>query len=288
VSSPSNRGSNISISLTAKRFYWIPFSFYKGTSFQGNGGGHLTPIVSTISTISTILTILTNQTNKADLIKPIKFILKILLAVFSILLIIAVFETGFFLYILNHDATLQKADLITVFGGREGRTREAYKLVEQGYAENLMISPANIKQLQIFDRHYGTGIEFKKIIEKKARTTFENALYLKRTISNAGYKSLILVTSWDHIPRSFLLLKIMLFNSDVQIFPYTVTTGKLNRDNWYRYGIGWKMVCNEMIEVWGSLVELIRYHVIGKLPETRPGKKGTLNRIKNMLRFEMD
>jgi hypothetical protein len=47
-----------------------------------------------------------------------------------------------------------------------------------------------------------------------------------RTIVKAhGFRSLILVTSWNRMPRSHLLLKAMRIGSNIDIYMHTVHTG---------------------------------------------------------------
>ena len=72
------------------------------------------------------------------------------------------------------------------------------------------------------------------------------------------------------MPRSYLLLKAMIGGSEV-IQPHPIATGNVDQTNWYRHRTGWKMVYNEMVEFWGSLIELARYKVSGELPEQVPG-----------------
>jgi len=48
------------------------------------------------------------------------------------------------------------------------------------------------------------------------------------------------------------------------------------------------MVHNEMVEFWGSLVELVRYRISGELPAEAPGKSGLAYRLKQILLFKID
>jgi len=51
---------------------------------------------------------------------------------------------------------------------------------------------------------------------------------------------------------------------------------------------GWKMVCNERVEFWGSLIELVKYRVRGDLSDDVPGRSGLAGRLKPFLLFEID
>ena len=193
----------------------------------------------------------------------------------------------FFLHILQEKPVIVAADIVVAFEGRLGRAREAYALADQEYAPALVISPANDQRLATYDRQFRPGRSFVKLHEEKARTTFENALYTADIIKHKGFKSVILVTSWDHMPRSYLLLRLMLMSSGSRIYPHTVATGAITQRNWYRHTLGWKMVYNEMVETWGSLLECARYRTTGQIPLNEPGRSGLLARLKKLLLFDI-
>jgi len=48
------------------------------------------------------------------------------------------------------------------------------------------------------------------------------------------------------------------------------------------------MVCNERVEFWGSLIELVKYRVRGDLSDDVPGRSGLAGRLKPFLLFEID
>ena len=197
-------------------------------------------------------------------------------------------QSAYFLTMLGGEKELQKADLIVAFAGRDNRTAEAYRLLEQSLAPNLAISPATDKSLLVYEKKYLPSQPFGRIIEEKARTTLENAVYTKRILEENGFRSAILVTSWDHMPRSFFLLKAMILGSGVAVQPVMTATGRLDAGNWRRHSTGWKMVYNEMVEFWGSLIELAKYKLSGELPEKAPGKSSLSGRLKQLLLFDVD
>jgi uncharacterized SAM-binding protein YcdF (DUF218 family) len=174
------------------------------------------------------------------------------------------------------------------FQGRDGRARAAYKLVGSGRAPVLVISPATERQLRAYDHTYLPGQQVERIIERKARTTFENALYTRQIIKENGFQSVILVTSWNHLPRSCLLLNILSLGSGTRIHPYGVTTGRLDRQNWYHHTVGWKMLYNEMVECWGSLIEWMTFRTRGGLSISQPGKSPIFSGLKKLLLFDVD
>jgi uncharacterized SAM-binding protein YcdF (DUF218 family) len=217
-----------------------------------------------------------------------KALRRITLAVFTVPVLLLALEAGYFLRMLSHEREIGKADLIVAFEGRDDRAAQAYRLLELSYAPNLVISPATEKKLQVYERRYVPFQPFGRIIEDKSRTTLENAVYTKAILKDHAFESAILVTSWDHMPRSYFLLKMLTRGLDIKIQPRMVPTGKLDQANWYRHTAGWKMLYNEMVEFWGSMMELMKYGLTGDLPEEAPGKSSLAGRLKQLLLFDVD
>ena len=222
-----------------------------------------------------------------EIISP-RTLKRFLLVLVPLPALLLVLEAGFFAWVLTEDNDLQKADLIVAFEGGYDRVRTAYSLVDQSYAPNLLISPAAEKKLTVYEKRYNPSQPFVRVVEDKARTTLQNAVYTKRMLEDNHFRSAILITSWDHMPRSYFLLRAMTLGSEVKIQPHPVATGGVNQANWYRHSAGWKMVYNEMVEFWGSLIELARYKVSGELPEQVPGGSSLAARLKQLLLFKID
>ncbi len=47
-----------------------------------------------------------------------------------------------------------------------------------------------------------------------------------------------------------------------------------------------KAIYNEMVELWGSLVEAVSFRIRGKLPENDPKDNSTVKSIKSFLLFQ--
>ena len=208
------------------------------------------------------------------------------LAVLPFVLLAA--QAGYFVWALSNVQDPQKADVIVSFEGAYDRARAAYGLVDQSYASNLLISPSTERQLAFYEKRFKPTRPYQHILEEKARTTFENALFTEAAIKKNNLKSVILVTSWDHMPRAYLLLRAMTLGSGVRVAPHRVATGSLSQDNWYRHRKGWKMIYNEIIEFWGSLAELANYKIKGRVSDQVPGQSGLVGRLKQMLLFKLD
>jgi uncharacterized SAM-binding protein YcdF (DUF218 family) len=197
-------------------------------------------------------------------------------------------EAALFLTILLDDDGLAKADLIAVFAGSPDRIEAGYRLVSSSYGENLAISPATEGMLDHYERRYRPAATFTRIMERQARTTFENALLTGELATTNGFKSVIVVTSWYHLPRSFILLRLLSLGSELDTQGFGVATGKISLANWYRHGVGWKMVYNEMVECWGSFLELVQFKWSGRLPEKESQPSATLALLKRIFLFEIN
>ena len=219
-----------------------------------------------------------------NVFKP-RFVLFLPLLILGLLLFT---EAAYFLCMLSGESDIRRADLIVAFDGRPERTREAYRLIEGNYASNLVVSPATERRLRILKDKYLPERPFAGIPEQRARTTLENAIFTQRIMADRRLDSAILVTSWDHMPRAYFLLRLLCLGTGIRIRTHEVATGRIDGSNWYRHKGGLKMVYNEMVELWGSLLEYAQYRIKGSLPEGAPGKSAFLGRMKKLLLFEID
>ena len=116
------------------------------------------------------------------------------------------------------------------------------------------------------------------IIEPKARTTFENALYCSQIIKSEKFKKVLLVTSDFHLPRALFLLKTMLIGSKVQVLPVEARPNN-------RADTDFKLIYDETVCFWGSIGEMIFYAIIGRTPEYAPKDWPVVRYVKNTVLF---
>ncbi|MCP4269346.1 MAG: YdcF family protein [Candidatus Brocadiaceae bacterium] len=208
--------------------------------------------------------------------------------IFALFIILFIFECTCFYTVLSKKHSPEKADLTAVFMGGAGRAEYGYKLAKSGATKYVTFSPAESEKIQSLEGQFGildSGVSL--IIEEKARTTFENALYVKEIVSNNGFKSIILITSFYHMPRSYFLLRTMLFGSDVKIIPVIVPTEKINENNWFKESKGRRLIANELIKFWGSLLEVGMYTVKRDVPQTSPKEMKVLQFLRSKLLFKI-
>lgn len=209
-----------------------------------------------------------------------KFIFKSMLVAWILVGILIGIEIVYFYQILSDDTPLEKADMIVVFVGSAGRIEAGHKLAIAGYAPYLVISPAIRTKVKAYSEKYGLSPTVKYAIEDKARSTFENALYTKKIILEHKFNSVILVTSSCHLPRSHILLKMLLAGDKIKIQPFGIE--KNQRDLISPKG---KIIYNEMLKVWGSIAELLSYKVRGRVSQQNKEDWRVIKRLKSTFLF---
>ena len=127
---------------------------------------------------------------------------------------------GIYAYMLKY-SVIPSADAIVVLTGGADRLPTALSLLEKKKAPKMLISGVNSKVSMgaLFGR---IDKEFLDQIELgyKADNTFENALETKEWTEKNKIKSILLVTSFYHMPRSLFELRSAM--SDIQIYPVPV------------------------------------------------------------------
>ena len=176
-------------------------------------------------------------------------------------------QVMFFVYMLSGSCQYTNADAVIVFGGSADRIEKGYDAIRNGYSMHLIISPAKPSAIAKYDKKYGWRQDFKHIYEAKARTTFENAVYIKRLIAKHHFKSVLLVTSTWHMPRSYFLLKTQLLFAGIQIYRVGSDCSSIDRLSCWEAPKIRKLVYREFAKLWGSVGEYFIYLINGKLPE---------------------
>ncbi len=125
-----------------------------------------------------------------------------------------------FAYTLKFSA-LPNADAIVVLTGGADRLATALSLLDQNKAPRMFISGVNSK--------VSTGALFAKIDESlihridlgyEADNTFENAVETTQWMQKNKIRSILLVTSFYHMPRSLFELKT--YQPNVEVYPVPV------------------------------------------------------------------
>lgn len=189
----------------------------------------------------------------------------------------------YFGYVLSMSNNIKHSDLIAVFTGARGRVEAGLNLHVSGFGKRLVISSMNESQVsEMFPKTHQS-----MIVESKARTTFENALYTRNIILKNDLRSVILVTSDFHASRSYFLLKTMLIGKGVELTLFKVSSANDRRgfsDSSLR---NFKVVYNEMVKLWGSLGELVVYKIKGRVLDMNPKQDRIIQFVKSVLLFDI-
>lgn len=126
-----------------------------------------------------------------------------------------------------------KADAVVVLTGGRNRLSEAVKLLNAGKAEKLFISgvykDTSLKALQkrkdveIFNSESVT-------LDKKSTNTVENAIEAAQWVKKHKIRSIYLVTSNYHMPRS--MVEFRYYSPKLEIISYPVFSEKVVKEWW--------------------------------------------------------
>jgi uncharacterized SAM-binding protein YcdF (DUF218 family) len=123
------------------------------------------------------------------------------------------------------DYSLQSADAIVALTGGEDRIFEAVRLLAWGKARRLLISGVNrttskpeLISLNALDGRDAVLFRCCVDLDKRALNTVDNAMQTAAWVKNHGFRSLIVVTSNYHMPRS--LIELRQHMPDVEMIPY--------------------------------------------------------------------
>jgi uncharacterized SAM-binding protein YcdF (DUF218 family) len=147
---------------------------------------------------------------------------------------------GFFVFVYSIERTEQRpefrADGIVALTGGSERIGEAIDLLAQGYARRLLISGVNERTSRGEIARLNPGqrrlFECCVDLDYRARNTIGNAIETRRWAQRNRFRSLIVVTSNYHMPRTIVELDHAL--PDVQKVPFAVIPSTLNLDQWWR------------------------------------------------------
>jgi uncharacterized SAM-binding protein YcdF (DUF218 family) len=128
-----------------------------------------------------------------------------------------------------------KADGIVVLTGGQSRIKEGARLLNDGYGARLLISGVNIRTGQadlirlsgLDERTFNCCVD----LGYTALNTIGNASETQTWAKANRYRSLIVVTSNYHMPRTLVELSRTL--PDVRFIPHTVTPDTFDTEAWW-------------------------------------------------------
>lgn len=146
---------------------------------------------------------------------------------------------GFFWFLTTLDrseaATGAPADGIVALTGGSQRINDAVDLLVRGRGRRLLITGVNEKtSLTEIARLNPEGERLFDCcvdLDYRARNTIGNAIGTRRWVQRHGFRSLIIVTSNYHMPRTLVELGSAL--PSVRLVPHAVVTDQVNPDRWW-------------------------------------------------------
>ena len=125
-----------------------------------------------------------------------------------------------------------KTDVIVVLTGGKNRITEAARLYNNNLADMLFISGVgkhvDIKALE--NEHHIVFYKTNVLLGREATNTIENAIEVSEIIRRNNFKSVRLVTSYYHMPRSIELIKALI--PDVKILEHPVYSPNVSKRWW--------------------------------------------------------
>lgn len=163
---------------------------------------------------------------------------------YGVLTIFIAWALGFVLftrYINSFDIdTNTKTDAIIVLTGGRNRISEGIRLLNENLADKLFISgvPENISIGQIEKQAKIKADDENKIeLGRKAKNTIENAIETEEWIKKNNIKSIRLVTSSYHIPRSLQeFIVYVTMGNDLKVVLNPIYSPNVNHKWWKSWG----------------------------------------------------
>lgn len=182
---------------------------------------------------------------------------------------IALMALGFFVFAgiatRRNDASGARADAIVVLTGAELRIAEGARLLAAKHGKRLFITGVHPKVTRA-DLKRITGLADADLdccvdVDTMALDTIGNARESSTWIERHGYRSLILVTSNFHMPRS--QAEFALAMPDVQILPHAVTPRGFPEQAWWLNPGAARILLSEYLKFLPTAVRLATVRAIG-------------------------
>ncbi len=156
-------------------------------------------------------------------------------------------------------AAPRASDGIVVLTGGDSRVTEAIRLLAEGHAKRLLISgvhPKTTRDMLLKVNPEG-GRLFRCCIDldHNATDTISNANETRQWIETRGFKSLIVVTSSYHMPRSLVELRRVL--PYTELVPYAVSPAQFRIEEWTVYRGTFRLVLSEYVKYTAALAHCV-------------------------------
>lgn len=154
--------------------------------------------------------------------------------VFLVFSVISLLFLAFVRETMGYGTGARKADAIVVLTGGKGRVEEGLNLLRTGAAGVLVLSgvheDADIDSIYL--KKMSNREKFKIILEKRSKSTYENAIEVKRLLDAYDIRSMILITSRYHMKRAEYIFSRVL-PPGVRIETMSVSTPNFDEHGWW-------------------------------------------------------
>ena len=188
---------------------------------------------------------------------------KYIIYIISIVILFSFFVWALLLYNISKDSYLQKSELfskksslIVVLTGGKGRIEKGMELLRKGNGKFLLISGV-FKKEKVRNKYlFEDNIDLREcciFFEEKAKNTFQNASEVSNWLKDkkVNIESIQLITSYYHIPRSFIIFK--KFFPDIKIITVPVSQFSLSKELLFHI----KLIFSEYFKIFYTFIYLL-------------------------------
>lgn len=137
----------------------------------------------------------------------------------------------------GYGTAVSGADAIVVLTGGRGRTDEGLALLRKGRGRVLILSGVHqdADLDSIFLNRVNRVEKERIVLEKRSRSTYENAVEVRKILSDRGLSSMVLMTSGYHMKRAHYTFS-MVMPTGVRIEAYSVSSPNFDETRWWEGG----------------------------------------------------
>ncbi len=162
------------------------------------------------------------------------------------------------------------ADGIVALTGGEARIEEAIRLLDHGLARRLFISgvhertskSALLRHSPEYQRLFNCCID----LGWEARDTVGNAAETSEWARQRGFKSIIIVTSSYHMPRSLIELRRAM--PEVELIAYPVVSSGFRIERWWLHPPSARLLLSEYVKLLPAAARLVVSRLVGEQRST--------------------